>query len=120
MENRSRVVKRGQKIRLNLVHPIYKTVSKLRISGKSTYKESYEKLVKEIRLIKWLNLEAIISVEEYLTAKGTVAKSRSIIFDKYTGKHYATYHPVEEILSFLEGGKNNSVGFNTQRNGNHI
>lgn len=105
--------RKGQKIRLSLVHPIYKTVTLIKRTREGTVtKEQTNKLVKEIRVTKWINWDAIVSVEEYVTSTGTIAKNRCIIYDKYTNRHYATWHPLDHILDAIEGTrKDNAVGF---------
>lgn len=69
-------------IRLSLVHQVYQK----------------EILKKEITVQKWFKRDGIVSVEEYVTAENKIAKSRSIVTDKYTGRSYATFHSPDEIM----------------------
>lgn len=69
-------------IRLSLVHQVYRK----------------ETLQKEITVQKWFKRDGIVSVEEYVTVENKIAKSRSIVTDKYTGRSYATFHSPEEIV----------------------
>jgi hypothetical protein len=111
------VERKGQKIRLSLIHPIYKKVTLIKRTREGIVtKEQTNKLVKEIRVIKWINWDAIISVEEYVTSTGTIAKNRCIIYDKYTNRHYATWHPIDHVLDVIEGlRKDHAVGFKSNQ-----
>lgn len=93
----------GDSVRLDLVHSIYKTtVEYEKLPEGELYPTQKEKLVKQIRVKKWFKKEGITSVEEYVTIKNHVSKKRSIVFDKYSGKFYATFHHPDEILSSIE------------------
>ena len=85
-------------IELSLVHSI-----------SAVQPDNTEKLKKQIHARKWFSRDAIVSVEEYVTSKNTIAKSRSIVFDKYSGRFYATYHSPQEVLQSL--GNSNEIGF---------
>ena len=65
---------------------------------------------KELHTKKWFVKEGITSVEEYVTHDNKIAKTRSLIFDKYSGRFYATHHSPEEILKHLNG-ESRKIGF---------
>lgn len=112
MRKKIKTSKSGKKICLLLVNPIYKKAAYLSKTpdGKFIRMEK-DKLHKETQVLKWIDRDAIISVEEYVTKKGTIAKSRSIIFDKYSNRFYATWHSVNDIIDALEERKEGFVGF---------
>ncbi len=104
-------------VQVSLIHSIYKTQTKTIINDTGEKIElERDTLVKEIRVKKWFKKEAIVSIEEYVTTKHTVAKQRSIIFDKYSNKHYATHHNIEDLWSIINrkhnSVKDNIIGFN--------
>ena len=103
-------------IRLHIVHQVFKmkTVYEKLDTGEE-YPEKKEVLVKEIKICKWFEKDAITSIEDYVTQKNKVAKNRSIIFDRYSGKFYITWHSLDEVVSMLNKPKQ-PIGFN----GNHI
>lgn len=112
MKKKPRLSRSGRKICLILVNPVYKKVTEIvRTPDGKLVKERKDKLQKETRVIKWVDRDAIISVEEYITRKGDIAKKRSIVYDKYTNRFYATWHTVNEILEVLEDRKEHTVGF---------
>ena len=112
MKKKPRLSRSGRKICLLLVNPVYKKITKIvRTPDGKLVKEQKDKLQKETRVIKWVDRDAIISVEEYITRKGDIAKKRSIVYDKYTNRFYATWHTVNEILEVLEDRKEHTVGF---------
>lgn len=63
--------------------------------------EKKETLQKEIVVQRWFKKDAIVSVEEYVTSQNKIAKNRSVITDKYSGRSYATFHSSEEIMRTL-------------------
>lgn len=107
-----------QDIQLSIVQAVYKS--------KMTYEKYPEGdmipqekkiLIKEMRVRKWFKKEAITSVEEYVTVKNTIAKNRSLVFDKYSGRFYATWHNAEEVMTRLNEPLNKStIGFNYGNN----
>ena len=106
---RSKIRTTAYDIELALVQPVYKT--SLLIAGEDTMEK--KTLVKEMRVRKWFRKEAITSVEEYVTVKNTIAKSRSLVFDKYSSRFYATWHNADEIMNRLNESINKpSIGFN--------
>lgn len=93
---------RGENIRLDVVHPVYKTkVEYEKMPDGELYPNQKEKLVKEIRVKKWFRKEALVSVEEYVTKKNTIAKNRCIVFDKYSSRFYAVQHNPEDVINHL-------------------
>jgi hypothetical protein len=47
-----------------------------------------------------------------VTSKNTVSRNRSIVFDKYSGRFYATFHNAEEIMKSIETPHyKNQIGF---------
>lgn len=98
-------------IRLSLVYPVYKQkTTYTKMPDGELIPERKEKLVKEITVQKWFKRDAITSVEEYITSKNKIAKSRSIVHDKYTGKSFATFHSPEDIMQIAEQTKH-PIGF---------
>lgn len=75
-----------------------------------TVTKNDESFKKQIYARKWFEKDCITSVEEYITNEDTVAKSRSIVFDKYSARFYATWHSPEEIMKHLNPG-NPYIGF---------
>jgi hypothetical protein len=112
MKKEVKLSKSGRKICLALINPVYKkTTHYIKTPSGQVLKKEKEKFQKETRVLKWMDLDAIVSIEEYITKKGEVAKNRSIIFDKYSNRFYATWHSVKEIIEVLEDRKEDSVGF---------
>lgn len=85
-------------IEVSLVHTIFKEPADEGI------------IKKQLHARKWFAKEAIISVEEYVTYDQKIAKSRSLVFDKYSSRFYMTYHSPDEILQHLNM-HNNPLGF---------
>jgi hypothetical protein len=106
-------------IQLEIVHSVYKNkVVYEKLEGGEVYPEKKEVLVKQIKVKKWFKKEAIVSVEEYVTTKNKVAKTRSIVFDKYSSRFYATYHNADEVMKNISNRtRNTQIGFN---NDTHI
>jgi len=88
-------------VQLDVVHSIYKTKTVYQKLGDDLIPERKEVLAKQIRVKKWFKKEAISSVEEYVTSKNKVSKSRSVVFDKYSGRFYATFHSPEEVIQHI-------------------
>lgn len=104
-------------ILLSIVHSVVKT-KKVYTSKDETYYENKEVTVKQIKVKKWFKKESIISVEEYVTSKNKISKTRSIIFDKFSSRFYATFHSPKEILTAISASPmNNPIGY---KHGNHI
>lgn len=101
-------------IQLNVVHSVYKDkIVNTTLPGGENYPEKKSVLVKQMRVKKWFRKDAITSVEEVVTTKNTVAKKRSIIFDKYSGRFYEVYHTPGEILDQINPRSVNPIGYNT-------
>lgn len=117
MKKQVKLSKSGRKVCLALINPVYKkTTSYIKTTNGELIKGQKEKFHKETQVLKWIDLDAIVSIEEYITKKGEVAKSRSIIFDKYSNKFYATWHSVHEIIEAIEDRKDDAVGFRRYSN----
>jgi hypothetical protein len=103
----------GDSVRLEVVHSVYKTkVHYEKMEGGDLFPAQKDILVKQIKVKKWFKKEAITSVEEYVTVKNTIAKNRSIVFDKYSGKFYATFHGAQEVINTIEPQSyKNQIGF---------
>ena len=103
----------NEDICLQVVHSVYKNKTVYqKLEGGELYPEKKEMLVKQIRVKKWFKKEGITSVEEYVTARNEVSKSRSIVFDKYSGRFYATYHNATEVMKNIHARTHAQVGFN--------
>lgn len=99
-------------IRLSIVHQVYKQRTHYtKMPDGELIPEKREKLQKEMTVHKWFKRDAIISVEEYVTVTHQIAKSRSIITDKYTGRSFVTYHSPTEILSQISPDYKPITGF---------
>ena len=91
-------------VRLDIIHSVYKSVTEYeKLPEGDLYPTKKDVLLKQIRVKKWLRKDGITSIEEYVTTKNTIAKSRCIVFDKYSGKFYAAFHSIEEVMFHLEG-----------------
>lgn len=97
---------------LSIVHSVtkQKTVYQ-KLSGGESFPEQKEVLIKQLHVNKWFKKDGITSVEEYVTAKNTIAKNRSIVFDKYSGRFYATYHSASDVMNSITGPNANQIGF---------
>jgi hypothetical protein len=100
-------------IQLSVVHSVYKNKTIYqKLEGGELYPEQKEVLVKQIRVKKWFRREAIVSVEEYVNSKHKVCPKRSVIFDKFSGRFYATYHSPQEVLQHIDPkAPTNPIGF---------
>jgi hypothetical protein len=103
----------GENIMLEVVHSVYKNkVEYERMPEGELFPNRKEVLHKQIRVKKWFKIEGITSVEEYVTAKNTIAKNRCIVFDKYSGKFYATFHTAEDVVRNISPQSyKNQIGF---------
>lgn len=99
---KKRLVSTYDHIQVALIHPIYKTYKIKAIDELgNTHIEEKEKLVKQIQVRKWFKKDAIVSVEEYVTTRNKIAKDRSVIYDRYSGRFYATFHNPKELWDTL-------------------
>ena len=103
----------NESIQLQIVHSVYKERIEFEtLPEGELYPVKKQKLVKQMCVRKWIKKEAIVSVDEYITSKNTIAKNRSIVFDKYSAQFYVTYHSVDELLNVLESRPvKNQIGF---------
>lgn len=100
-------------IELSIVHPIYKTKTVYqKMQSGEIYPEEKQVLVKQIAVKKWINKNAIGSIEEKVTAKNTIAKERSIIFDRFSQRYYETFHNPQHLIQTLNTTPmKNQIGF---------
>ena len=104
-------------IALNVVHSVYKTKTIYqKMDGGDLYPEKKEVLIKQIKVKKWFKKDSISSVEEYVTSKNKVSKNRSVVFDKFSGRFYATFHSPQEILQAMSHPYTHPIGFNHDNN----
>lgn len=98
---------------LSVVHTITKQKTVYQKLGEDEFPESKEVNVKQIHVRKWFKKDGITSVEEYVTAKNTVAKNRCIVFDKYSSRFYATFHAPGEVMDSIHSPTipNQQIGF---------
>ena len=96
---------------LSIVHSVtkQKTVYQ-KLSGGEDYPEQKEVLVKQLHVRKWFRKDGITSVEQYVTAKNKIARNRSIVFDKYSGRFYATFHSTDDVMLNITSAVN-PIGF---------
>lgn len=110
---------KGEGIELLMITPVYKSkIKEVNVDGVKTAVEQ-QVLAKELRTKKWIRKDAITSVENYLTSRSTVSKTRSVIFDKYSGKYFATAHSTDNIIEVLTHVDSYSpkIGFKNYDNG---
>lgn len=107
------IVSTSESVRLDVVHSVYKTKLEYeQLPEGELFPNKREVLQKQIRVKKWFKKEGITSVEEYVTAKNRISKSRSIVFDKYSGRFYATFHSADEVMRNIETQPyKNQIGF---------
>jgi len=107
------VVHTNESIQLEVIHSVYKEKIEFeKMPEGDLFPVKKQKLVKQLRVKKWVRKEGIVSIEEYVTSKHKIAKTRSVVFDKYSAQFYATYHSVDEILNVLECRPvKNQIGF---------
>ena len=104
-------------IQLEVVHSIYKTKTIYqKMEGGELFPEKKEVLVKQIKVKKWFKKECISSIEEYVNSKNKISKHRSVVFDKFSGRFYATFHSPHEILRAITNPMNNPIGFTHDNN----
>jgi hypothetical protein len=89
-------------IELSVVHSVYKSeLKKVKHPDGSVEKVSVDKMTKQIHVRKWFIKDGITSVEEYVTKDDKISKTRSIVYDKYSGRFYATHHGAAEVMQHL-------------------
>lgn len=112
---RKKILQNRENIRLSIVHQVYKErIIYTRMPDGELIPERKEKLKKEMSVQKWFKKDAITSVQEYVTASDRIAKSRCIVFDKYSGKSYVTYHTSEELINVISPDAVSISGFHTK------
>lgn len=105
-------------IELNVVHSIYKTKTIYqKMEGGELFPERKEVLIKQIKVKKWFKKECISSVEEYVNSKNQVSRKRSVVFDKYSGRFYATFHSPQEVMQNISSSPMTTpIGFKHDNN----
>lgn len=105
-------------VALDVVHSVYKTKTIYqKMEGGELFPEQKVVLVKQIKVKKWFKKESISSVEEYVTSKNKISKKRSVVFDKYSGRFYQTYHSPQDVIRAISAQPmNNSIGFRHDTN----
>ncbi len=105
-------------IELNVVHSIYKTKTIYqKMEGGELFPERKEVLVKQIKVKKWFRKECISSVEQYVNSKNQISKKRSVVYDKFSGRYYATFHSPQEVMQAISTTPmNNPIGFRYDNN----
>ena len=87
------------------------------MEGGDLFPEKKEVLVKQIKVKKWFKKECISSIEEYVNSKNKISKHRSVVFDKFSGRFYATFHSPQEVLQAIsKTPMNNPIGFRYDNN----
>jgi hypothetical protein len=109
-----KIVSVQDNIKLSIVHSVTKQKVKLvKTEDGTSYPSAQEVNVKQLHVQKWFKKDGITSVEEYVTAKNTIAKSRCIVFDKYSGRFYATFHSAKDVIESISYVKTNPIGYDT-------
>jgi hypothetical protein len=100
-------------VELLLIHPIYRTRISHRTLDDGT-KARIEKrvIIRELRVIRWFKRDAIVGVQQYITAKNTVAKNRCLVLDKYSSQFYAVFHSVDDVRLAIKSKPKSIIGFN--------
>ena len=100
--SRKKILQQRDNIRLSIVYPVYKDkISYTKLPDGELMPEKKEVLKKEITMQKWFKRDAIVSVEEYITTQDKIAKKRSVVYDKYSGRSFVTYHSPDEIMNTI-------------------
>jgi hypothetical protein len=86
------------------------------MEGGELFPERKEVLVKQIKVKKWFKKECISSIEQYVNSKNKISKKRSVVFDKYSGRFYATFHSPQEVIRAISYPMNNPIGFTHDTN----
>ena len=98
-------------VELTVLHPVFKTKTVYtKLPGGDEYPETKQVLVKELKVKKWFLKEAIVSIEQYVTKRHSIGKSRSVIFDKFSGRSYTVLHTPQHILHMITQPLN-PIGF---------
>lgn len=98
-------------LELTILHDVYKTKTVyVKLPGGDEYPEQKQVFVKTLKVKKWFLKEAIVSIEQYVTKRHSIGKSRSIIFDKFSGRSYTVLHTPQDILHMITQ-PTNPIGF---------
>jgi len=96
---------------LYVVQRVYKTI-KYKVKTEDGVQEVEDDVyVKEIYVKKWFIRDSITSIEQYIGRNNKPAKTRCIVFDKYTGKHYPVAHAMDDVTELFNIRRKN-IGYN--------
>jgi len=99
-------------VELLLIHPIYKTKRfHKRLENGETQHYEKQVVIKELRVHRWFRREGIVGVQEYITAKNTIAKNRCLVLDKYSNQFFAVFHSVQEVREAIKTKPTHIRGF---------
>ena len=109
----SKITQQNESVCLQVVHSVTKNKTVyVKLSGGEEYPETKEIFIKQIRVKKWFKKDGITSIEEYVTATNKIAKSRCIVYDKYSGRFYVTFHKSDEVINAIASSSSyNPIGF---------
>lgn len=89
-------------IELTIVHDVYKTKTVyVKMPEGDEFPETKQVFVKQMLVKKWFIKEAIVSIEQYVTKRHSIGKSRSVIFDRFSGRSYIVLHSPQDILHMM-------------------
>ena len=97
-------------IELKLINTFFKTKMVLQVVDGQKTKVPVQVVAKEFNSRKFLRRDGITSVEDYVSSTRKIAKSRCIIYDKYSNQHLAVNHSVDEVRDWLFPNKN-KIGY---------
>lgn len=98
-------------INFKVIVPIYKDKTVIKIIDGVKTNVVTRVLTKELRLETCMRIDGITKVDQYITSKNTISKTRSLIYDRYTNKYYTVDHPKDKILAALKTKPTNKIGF---------
>lgn len=101
-------------IELKLIQSIYKS-RKVKTKDETGKKVTVSKKIlhKEIRVSRWFRKHDVVSVQEYITSRNTIATNRCLILDNRTNQFYVVSHSLKEVRSALKSKPiKNQIGFN--------
>jgi hypothetical protein len=104
----------AQSLELEVVHPIFRTETQYqRMPEGDEFPEQVQVLDRELRIRKWFRKDGITSVEQAVSDKHKIYKTRCVVFDRYSGRFYQAYHSIDDVMATLEGAppKTNQIGF---------
>lgn len=94
-----------------VVQRVYKTIRYKVKDGDQVREVEDEVYVKEIYVRKWFIKDSITAVEQYINRSNKAAKTRCIVFDKYTGRNYPVAHSMDDVTE-LFNVKRKKIGYN--------